>query len=330
MRTIYVESEIKNNPATQKILNKFKDFTLIECQHYGEIFNLRNQNFRLQKQNPSLILAQKRGKLVLPTPESFGIGGALNYYFSHMLNCLYDCRYCFLQGLYSSASYVIFINFEDFKQEIDQLLEKYNNDSIYFFSGYDCDSLAYEPITGFVQDFLPFFAQRPRARLELRTKSTNIRALMEIPAISNCIVAYSLMPEKIASVIEHKAPKIEKRLHSLALLAKNNWPIGIRLDPLIFVEDYQEQYRELIQKIFDYIPSASIHSISLGPLRFPEKMFRRLVELYPQDRLLAGPLVKREKHFSYSASKEEEMKNYINELLLTYVSNSLVFECSSL
>ena len=37
-------------------------------------------------------------KLVHPVPATYGIGGDENYYFSHMLNCLYDCRYCFLQG----------------------------------------------------------------------------------------------------------------------------------------------------------------------------------------------------------------------------------------
>ena len=35
-----------------------------------------------------------------------------------MYNCIYDCKYCFLQGLYSSANYLVFVNYEDFLNQI--------------------------------------------------------------------------------------------------------------------------------------------------------------------------------------------------------------------
>ena len=111
IETIYVEKKIKEHPRTKLILSKLKKAKTIEIDRYGEIFNKRNQNFRIQKNNPDLILAFKNEGYVLPTPEGFGVGSSKNYYFSHMFNCIYDCRYCFLQGMYSSANYVIFVNF---------------------------------------------------------------------------------------------------------------------------------------------------------------------------------------------------------------------------
>ena len=96
------------------MLARYADAEIILCDRYGEIFNPKSQNFRLQKQNPALILAQKHKGHVLPAPEGYGLGSEKNYYFSHMLNCVYDCRYCFLQGMYQSAHYVVFVNFEDF------------------------------------------------------------------------------------------------------------------------------------------------------------------------------------------------------------------------
>ena len=115
IETIYIEKNIIDHPRTKSILSKFKKARCIEIDRYSEIFNKRNQNFRTQKKNPALILAYKHDGFVLPTPEGFGIGGTKNYYFSHMYNCIYDCRYCFLQGMYSSANYVVFVNFEDFE-----------------------------------------------------------------------------------------------------------------------------------------------------------------------------------------------------------------------
>lgn len=331
MQTIYIEQAIKNHPTTQRVLQKLGSRAdIIECQHYGEIFNPKSQNFRIQKQNPALILAQKTGNLVLPTPKTFGIGGAHNYYFSHMLNCLYDCRYCFLQGMYSSAHYVFFVNYSDFMAALDELMQKHRQQTLYFFSGYDCDSLAYEPVTEFVQSFIPFFAERPNAILELRTKSINIRELMQFPALKNVIVAYSLTPEIIAKQVEHKAPSIKKRLEALKKLATAGWPVGIRLDPLIYADDYEILYQQLIEQIFEYIHPKNIHSISLGPLRFPEKMYQRISNLYPQDVLLAHPLYKRGGYVSYREEVESEMKQFVTKTLSHYVSENLLFTCSPL
>src|ERR1700734_1289578 len=138
MQTIYVEKAIKNHFRVEKIINQVgRKALIIECDHYGQVFNRKSQNFRIQKQQTALILAEKTGRLVIPTPPGFGIGGKNNYYFSHMLNCLYDCRYCFLQGLYSSAHYVLFVNYEDFMDDIKALSQS-SSQPLYFFSGYDC------------------------------------------------------------------------------------------------------------------------------------------------------------------------------------------------
>ena len=65
IETIYVEEVIKNHPRTKFILNKFKKSRIILINKYGEIFNKRNQNFRIQKANPCLILAHKKDGFVL-------------------------------------------------------------------------------------------------------------------------------------------------------------------------------------------------------------------------------------------------------------------------
>ena len=61
---------------------------------------------------------------------------------------------------------VIFINYEDFYEAIDEQIEQTSTERPYFFSGYDCDSLALEGITDFTRDFLTFFAERPHATLQ--------------------------------------------------------------------------------------------------------------------------------------------------------------------
>ena len=192
---IYVEEEILAHPRTLQIQSRFPDAEVVPCSRYGEIFNRRAQSFRLQKRRPSLILARRHRNFVQEAPVGFGVAGARSFVFSHMHNCIYDCRYCFLQGMYRSAHYVVFINYEDYQSAIEERLRSIPDGSAWFFSGYDCDSLALEPVTRFAASFVPFFARFPNAFLELRTKSTQIKSLLEMEPPPNVIVAFSFTPE---------------------------------------------------------------------------------------------------------------------------------------
>lgn len=330
MQTIYIEEAIKDHPRVLKILKRLHSTSkIIYCHHYGEIFNSKSQNFRIQKQKPALILAKKQNRFVLPTPEGFGIGGQQNYYFSHMLNCLYDCRYCFLQGMYSSANYVLFVNYEDFMTEIFDISNSCKEPA-YFFSGYDCDSIAFEPITEFLLEFIPFFRTLPNAILECRTKSANIKSLLTQQPIDNCVIAFSFTPQIISEQIEHKVPPVKKRIQSMQNLALQGWKIGLRFDPMIYADRYQQYYEDLIENIFKHLPKESIHSVSIGPLRFPAKMYQRLVQLYPNEKILAHPLYKRDNYFSYRENIESEMKSFLIEKLKSYINETLLFECHPL
>lgn len=325
--TLYIEAAVAGHSRTAAIRARFPRARVVECARYGEVFNPRAQNFRLQKQRPALILAEKYRKFALPAPAGYGIGGTRNYYFSHMLNCLYDCRYCFLQGMYQSANYVLFVNFEDFQCEIDQICAETPDEAVYFFSGYDCDSLALEPITGFAEQFLPFFETLPNAWLELRTKSTQIRSLLTRRPWPRCVVAFSLAPDAVAAQVEAKAPDLAKRLEAAAKLQQQGWPIGLRFDPLIYQHDYREQYRTLFQQVFATLDAENLHSVSLGAFRLPEAYFKKMHKLYPDERLFASPLQTSAGLVSYRADLEQSMIADCSEMLRQYLDETQLFRC---
>ena len=328
IETIYIEESIQNHPRTESILKKFKKSRIILINKYGEIFNKKNQNFRIQKANPCLILAHKKDNFVLPAPEGFGIGSSKNFYFSHMYNCIYDCRYCFLQGMYSSANYVIFINFEDFDIAIKKTIEKNINSNLTFFSGYDCDSLALENVTGFAKHILSIFRTHPQIEIEFRTKSIQKEPFLSIKPMKNVILAYSLMPELMSNSLDNKAPSISKRLSVISELASKGWRIGLRFDPLIYGKNWKELYKELFENIYNNIPLNCLHSVSFGSLRFPRRMYKDIFKLYPNEPLFASPLSLNNKIISYDIEIEEEMTSYCKNLSLKYISEDQIFECS--
>lgn len=288
---LYYEKAVADHPRTVALRRQLARLPQIAIDGYGEIFNRGGSNFRLQKQRPSLILARKYEGFVLPTPPTYGIGAPANFYFSHLMNCPYDCRYCFLQGMYRSAHYVLFVNYEDFFSAVaDQAAETPKPSC--FFSGYDCDSLALEGLTGFAAAALPFFRELPEVWLELRTKST-APSLVGAEPWPRCVVAFSLSPASLSAEVEHGTPPLARRLAAMRRLAAAGWPLGLRFDP-VWVDPawpqsaFFEVYRAFFREVAATIPIRAIHSISLGSFRLPQPFYRRLAKLYPDDRLVSG------------------------------------------
>ena len=323
---VYIEQAIAKHELVQRIISRVSRTPIITIERYGEVFNRAGQNFRIQKRAPALVLAKKHGGTVLPSPEGYGFEQSRGFYFSHMLNCLYDCRYCFLQGMYRSAHYVLFVNYEDFMAGIDAIALNHEEGTV-FYSGYDCDSLAMEPISAFCESFIPFFANRPKSILEIRTKSTQVRQLLDFQPIDNCVVAMSFTPEAASKRWEHKVPTLSKRLQSMKKLQLAGWKIAVRFEPVIGGAGVESEYDRLFSQTFSALSADELHSVSLGEFRLPVQFHKNLVKLYPDEDLLARQTVQRGGMLSLAAGGEALLES-LEDRLFSYVDRSLYYRCA--
>lgn len=324
---VYVESAVRQHPRTLRLLERLHKLPLIEIDHYGEVFNPRSQNFRLQKKNPAIIIAHKNKGQVLAAPEGYGLGGDFNYYFSHMLNCIYDCRYCFLQGMYQSAHQVLFINYEDFAQQIRQTAAAHAGKPVWFYSGYDCDSLANEPMTRFTDFFIPLIAGIDNAWMELRTKSTQIRGMLEMEPLQRVVTAFSFSDATSHSKLEHGVPKIAKRVAAMRRLIEAGWPVGLRFDPVVYHQDYQAAFVDLLDQVFTQVDGQKLHSVSLGSFRLTRDHFRRVSRLYPEEPLFAQSMDLNDGIISYPLDREREMIEFCEAQLMKHIPRQSYQPC---
>ena len=106
---IYVEKSVADMPDTVRILNKFPQSHIIYIDHYKDVFCRSRQSSVLQHRTQNLIIAKKENNLVYagaPVCQSFG--NEHFYYTSCMMNCVFDCEYCYLKGMYPSGNVVLF------------------------------------------------------------------------------------------------------------------------------------------------------------------------------------------------------------------------------
>ena len=290
VRTIYIEKKVRDHPNTHKIIKNVQSRKIIYCDSYSEIFNTNNQNFRIQKKVPTLILAKKENNFLYKAPKSFTIGYSNNYYFSHMLNCPYDCQYCYLQGSLNSSNYLIFVNYEDFFKAMQYIVQN-NNKVSCFFSGYESDNLALEKVTNFLENFIHNFKHLNKAFLEVRSKSVNIDIFKKIKPISNIIPAFSLNPQFIIDAYEDKTPNLLKRLHAIKVLQEYGWNVGLRFDPLIWFES-KYRYQQFFNQVFSSINILRIHSVTLGNFRMPKDFLKKIAKISPNNQLVQKKLIR--------------------------------------
>ena len=96
-------------------------------------------------------LARKRNRFLFETPPGHTVSRGVNLYFSPLLNCSYDCAYCFLRGMYRSAHLLFFVNYEDYRDALVRAARTIGSQGVTFYAGYDCDPLAQDKLTGFCQ-----------------------------------------------------------------------------------------------------------------------------------------------------------------------------------
>ena len=100
------------------------------------------------------------------------------------------------------------------------------------------------------------------------------------------------------------------------------------MDPLLWSERFEEEYLGLLDRVFEAIPVASLHSVSFGPFRLPPDFYRRMAKLMPNERLFAGALDRVDGMVSYPAELEREMAEFVNAELARRVPAEVLFPCT--
>ncbi len=266
-RHIYVEKRILNNEYVKNILAKFPKAEIIEINHYKDRFNPYYQSFRAQKDAQSLILAKKEPPFIYEASELIQKLGVNFFYTTPMLNCIYDCHYCFLQGMYPSSNLVLFVNFNDFFKEVERVYENLGN--LFLSISYDTDILAVENLFGVAKKWADFVKGK-NIKLELRTKSVNI----DFEYQKNLVFAFSLSPETVIERYEKHTPKLKARIKAIKKVINKGFKPVIVFDPIIKLPNFKKVYKDFLQKVFSEINYKDIESIVYGTFRMNSTQFK--------------------------------------------------------
>jgi DNA repair photolyase len=271
---VYAEEAALAHPRAQRILAGLPDAEVIRCRDYREIFNRPHQEPALQKKAQALILAVSDRARVYPgAPVCQDFGNDRFYYTSDVMNCVFDCEYCYLQGMYPSGHIVVFVNTEDTFAELDTIL---SDGPAYVCISYDTDLLALEPKLGLVADWIAFASERPTLTLELRTKSASCAVLRSLPVSDRVILALTLSPDPVIRAMEHRTPPLSARLALASGALDLGWKVRLCFDPMIAVHNAVAVYDKMFDEVAAALPMERIHDASVGLFRISREYLKEM------------------------------------------------------
>ena len=285
---IYVESQSIDSDIAEQSFKRFPKAKIIEIEDYKKIFNKNGQDFQIQKLSTKLILAKKQPPFIYPATDIIQDSGFSNFYYcTPILNCIYNCEYCFLQGMYSSANIVVFTNTEEVKDAVKkQILErKYPDEPLLLSLSYNTDILALENILPLTKQWINFANNTDDLFMEIRTKSGLTSSFNKLKPSKKILFAWTLSPNNIIQKYEHKTPLLERRIMSIQKIVDSGWPVRLSFDPILIYPNWKEDYKQMFERIKETISGDKIFDITIGVFRMSEDFFRRIKKTKPNSDL---------------------------------------------
>jgi len=294
---IFVERAVQDLTITRNVLERLPE---VPTEYIDSRESLLQESQRwnptLGRTKKSLILAQHKGCFFKPCPGSRAREGlksvCCNYFvINYASNCHMECSYCYLQSHLNFPYMTVYANCEDLLSELQVAFSESPQRSFRIGTGELADSLALDLLTSYSVPLVEFFAGQKNAVLEFKTKSNCVENLLDLEHGGRTVVSWSMNPRFIQEREEHKTATISERLEAAERCVEVGYPVAFHLDPLIFYESWEVDYKHLIEEIFDRIPTSSVSWISMGSLRMTGPLKEMMRKRFPNSFLPLGELV---------------------------------------
>ena len=246
-KALYYENGIENYELGRELLEKYQDVPKIQIDNHNNIEEMRKkQNSEFPDMKRNLIIGiRKTHKFV----ENHKTSDYLVPYTSS--GCTAMCMYCYLVCNYNKCAYLrLFVNREQMLEKIIKTANKSEKDLV-FEIGSNSDLILENTITKNLIWTIENFANTQKGKLTFPTKFEMIDDLLNIRHNGKIIVRMSVNPEEIINKVEFGTSRLKQRIQAINKLADADYPIGILIAPVIFVENWKSLYLELIKYLYE-------------------------------------------------------------------------------
>lgn len=293
IKKLYYEPKTLTFARGKEIFDKYPDSEKIPITtDHNKIPDLNKDETNLSKWNQVkenvLVLALKRGITIVPGERSCDFAPP-----SPSDGCSMACVYCYVARRKGYANPItIFANIDkiiqkvsDHSNSIGPKLESTIADPtqwIYDFGG-SSDLSVDDLICDNVKDLITAFKSIEHSKLTFSTKYVNYNLLNYDPQHKTRI-RFSLMPQKIATIIDVRTSKIVDRIMAINEFYKAGYDVDINLAPVVYYDGWESDYQDLLNQIKDLVHPDVLKQINMEIifLTHNEKLHYMNLEWHPK------------------------------------------------
>ncbi len=263
--TIYHEPAVLEYTRGQEIVARFPDAERIEVPSHWNMPGLHgNEGLAddwLQIKREVLVLGVRK-----TTPVRLN-GRSGDFIASSVASgCALACSYCYVPRRKGYANPITtFVNIDDICRAIVRhagkqglKLEPNQVDPQYWVYdiGENSDCSVDAVISDNVKDLVTLFKTIPNAKASFATKWVN-RDLLAYDPQGKTRIRFSLMPQHIAKVVDVRTSPIADRIGAINDFVDAGYEVHLNFSPVIYYENWREDYRALFQQIDDVLSPAA-------------------------------------------------------------------------
>ena len=265
VKTIYLEPAVEEYARGRDILASHPDAERIPVTSHWKIPALHGNDGSAEDW-----LAIKRGCLVLGVKKAltFRPNGRSAHFIAPSTSngCAMACAYCYVPRRKGFANPItLFVNIEQTCASLRRHVarqgrlavpDQIDGDAWVYDIGENGDLSVDAAICDNVRDLVATFRELPTAKGSFATKFVN-RALLGYDPQGRTRIRFSLMPEKVARVVDVRTSKLADRIAAIDDFVRAGYEVHVNFSPVIVYEGWEADWRELFHQLDAALSPAS-------------------------------------------------------------------------
>ncbi len=324
-KEILYEENIKNYELGRELLNKYKDVPMKVIENHNNIPEMRNkQNSEFVDIKKNLIIGIRKTHNFVPNHKTSDF---LVPYTSS--GCTAMCMYCYLVCNYNKCSYLrLFVNREEMLDKIIKTANK-SEKELTFEIGSNSDLILENTITQNLEWTIPQFAENAKGYLTFPTKFDMVEPILNLNHKGRVIIRMSVNPSKIIQRVEFGTSNLENRVKAINKLKKAGYKIGILIAPIIFIDNWEEEYEKLIiylvENLDDEVKKEAFFELIFMTYSYVHKMinqeaFPNAIKLFDEEKMTGRGKGK----YAYKEQIRKEGEEFFREKMQKYFPNNII------
>jgi len=239
--------------------------------------------------------------------------------------CMGACEYCYLNTQLGDKPFVrLFVNIDDILNQAQKYIDERSPEITIFEGAATSDPVPVEPYTNVLKKCIEYFGEQKLAKFRFVTKYNDIDSLLDAKHNGNTEIRFSINTNKVIKDYEHFTASVNKRIEAAAKLLAKGYPIGFIIAPVFMYENWKQDYKELLDMLYNTLPKDSTSPIGFEIIshRFTTKAKNTILKVFPETTLPMNEDERKYKYgqfgygkYVYGKEQLQEMKEFFTEEL---------------